>query len=98
MAGQGLGCVLPMGKAPVLTNCVVPLVGLLCAKNSHLSSCSGASPLTNQLEVEIAVRLRPSQGDGPEPRMQEVLGSFSKVCLAPSSPLPANYASGQVRL
>ena len=32
MAGQGLGCVLPTGKAPVLTNCVVPLVGLLCQK------------------------------------------------------------------
>lgn len=97
MAGQGLGCVLPTGKAPVLTNCVVPLVGLLCAKNSHLSSL-GASPLKNQLEVEIAVRLRPGQGDRPEPRRQEVLGSFSKVCLAPSSPLPANYTSGQVRL
>lgn len=32
MAGQALGCVLPMGKAPVLTNCMVPLVGLLCQK------------------------------------------------------------------
>lgn len=41
MAGQGLGCVLPTGKAPVLTNCVVPLVGLLCAKNSHLSLLRG---------------------------------------------------------
>lgn len=51
MAGQGLGRVLPMGKAPVLTNCMVPLLGLLCAKNSHLSSLGGASPLKNQLEV-----------------------------------------------
>lgn len=98
MAGQGLGRVLPMGKAPVLTNCMVPLVGLLCAKNSHLSSLGGASPLKNLLEVEIAVRLGPGRGDGPEPRRQEVLGSFSKVCLARSFPLPANYTSGQARL
>lgn len=41
MAGRGPGCVLPKSKALVLTNCMVPSVGLLCAKTSHLSS-SGA--------------------------------------------------------
>lgn len=29
---------LSKGEAPVLKNCMVPLAGLLCAKNSHLHS------------------------------------------------------------
>ena len=55
MAGRGLGCILPKDKAPVLTDCMVPLVGLLCAKNSHLSSLRGWSteePVRNRNSCE----------------------------------------------
>lgn len=77
-----------------MTNCMVPLVGLLCAKNSPVSSLRGSS-------MEEPVRSRNSceaQRDGPGPGRQGILGSFSRVCPAPSTPLPLNYTSGRARL
>lgn len=75
MAGQALGCVLPMGKAPVLTNCVVPLVGLLCQKLPPKLPRGWST----EEPVETAVRFGPSHGDKPGPGKQEVLGLLKAV-------------------
>lgn len=91
MAGQGLGCVLPKGKAPVFTNHRLPWCLLLCQKLPP--ELSGAGPLKNQLEVETAVKLGPSHRDEPGPGKQEVLGLLKGVPGA-LQPTPANYTSG----
>lgn len=85
IAGRGLGYVLFKDRALVLMNCMVPLVGLLCAKNSHLSSLrawSTEEPVrsSNSCEAQLMRRTWPQKAKSP--------GLFLKGVPDPFYPTP----------